>query len=165
MNIAENGLILTLISFRIFVFRLQYKLLMDWAFFFWYHVRHWENYQSSWQSESVISQAFAILCIIHIRKCVCSKKTDSTLLFVSFALKSISRRNVFLQLNFEFNTLSFINSWLLFCISSISYIIFLFLLSISLWIHSWLSLIISISLSLSISLGMSLPLIYSYISC
>lgn len=39
--------------------------------------------------------------------------------YSSFALKSISRTNVFLQLNFKFNTLSLINSWLLFCISSI----------------------------------------------
>lgn len=44
--------------------------------------------------------------------------------YSSFTLESFPRTNTFLQLNFEFNTLSFINSWLLFCISSIFSIIF-----------------------------------------
>lgn len=54
--------------------------------------------------------------------------------YSSFAFKRFSRTNVFLQLNFEFNTLSFINSWLLFCISSIFYSLYSSLYNRSLFV-------------------------------
>lgn len=95
----------------------------------------WKSRRTHFQSLSLsqpthrYETVYSLLALVLSVSRVCTNQR--CYYYSSFALKSISRTNVFLQLNFEFNTLSFINSWLLFCISSIFYIIFFsFFLSI-----------------------------------